>query len=438
MKTSIQNLFLLSAILLFMLPESAYALPGFTRQTGKDCMTCHAQNMPKLNAYGRHFALSGYTIYNPDSETQSLIEGSEVALGLPAVLNVSAVLKARYIKSSRRDGLTANDDIVGVERGELQVLDASGLFFGGRIAENVGGIISLTDDSSDENDVAFGGKAVLSYPMLSGFGGLSLYSTQVNGAFSGMENFNTGLNSPLRQFENANGTNAAQATGVGRGPSTGLQMYYGDERFFATVGGVIPSQNNEGIDAGGSVIPFWRVSYNQPIGEWNVMLGTYGMNGKVKASDQSIDGGLIDNGALLVEVDKEVYGFDFEASGPIGNMMTMTTINVVTKNTVDPTPANLLTSTNLKKTDNEASSIEFQINPVKSLGVKLAYLDYTNNDPLVAQDYIESYDFDAYSVGLNYLARQNIVFDIEYTHNTVKSIDKDDFYDLYLSATIAF
>ena len=129
MKTSIQNLFLLSAILLFLLPESAYALPGFTRQTGKDCMTCHSQNMPKLNAYGRHFALSGYTIYDPKSETQSLIEGSEVALGLPAVLNVSAVLKARYIKSSRRDGLTANDDIVGVERGELQVLDASGLFF---------------------------------------------------------------------------------------------------------------------------------------------------------------------------------------------------------------------------------------------------------------------------------------------------------------------
>ena len=436
MKTSIQNLFLLLAILLFMLPESANALPGFTRQTGKDCMTCHSQNMPKLNAYGRHFALSGYTIYDPDSETQSLIEGSEVALGLPAVLNVSAVLRARYIKSSRRDDL--NDDVVGVERGELQVLDASGLFFGGRVADNVGGLVSLTNDSTDENDVAFGGKAVLAYPLLNGFGGFSLYSTQVNGAFSGMENFNTGLNSPLRQFENANGTNAAQATGVGRGPSTGLQMYYGDERFFATFGGVIPSQNNEGIDAGSSIIPFWRVSYNQPIGEWNIMIGTYGMSGNVKASDQSLDGGLIDNGATLVEVDKEVYGFDFEASGPIGDMMTMTTINVVTKNTVDATPADLLTSINLQRTDNEANSFEFQINPIKKLGVKLAYLNYKNNDPLVLQDYVEYYDFDAYSLGFNYLVRQNINFDIEYTYNKIQSGNQDNFYDLYLSATIAF
>jgi len=438
MKTSIKNLFLLSAILLFMLPESAYALPGFTRQTGKDCMTCHAQNMPKLNAYGRHFALSGYTIYDPDSETQSLIEGTEVALGLPAVLNVSAVVRARYVKSSRREDLTLTDDVVGIERGELQVLQASGLYFGGRVADNVGGLVSLTDDTSDDNDIAMGGKAIVAYPVLNGFGGFSLYSTQVNGTFSGMENYNTGLNSPLRQFENATGTNAAQATGIGRGPSTGLQAYYGDDRFFATFGGVIPSQNNEGIDAGSSIIPFWRVAYNQPISEWNVMLGAYGMAGTVKASDQSLDGGTIDSKAILVEIYKEGYGFDFQASGPIAGMMTMTTINVVVKNTVSATPENLLLSPNLQRTDNEGGSIEFQINPVESFGVKLAYLNYNNNYDVVRQDYVEAYDFDAYSLGFNYLARQNVSFDIEYTHNHTKSGVLDDFYDLYLSATVAF
>lgn len=434
MKTFTKKLLLLSGVLLLALPEAANALPGFARQTSKACTACHMQNMPKLNAYGRHFALSGYTLYDTEDETQSLIEGADVALGLPAVLNASAVLKARYIKSTQESNAT---EVVGTERGELQVLEGSGLFFGGRVADNVGALVSLTGDPSQENDVVFGGKALLAYETFNGFSGLSLYSTQLNGLFSGMENFNTGLNSPLKQFENANSTNAAQATGIGRGPATGLQAYYGDSHFFATIGATIPSQNNEGLDAGGSIIPFGRLAYNQPIGKtWNIMIGLYGLSGDIKASDQSLNGGLVDTKANLVTVHKEGYGFDFEASGNIGDISTMTTVNVVMKNVLETSGA--LTSPNLQQTDNQAASIEFQINPITPLGVKAAYLTYNNNDTAIAQEFVNAYDFNAASLGLNYLLRQNIIIDAQYSYNDPDLPDTGAYSEFYLSVALAF
>ncbi|QOY55313.1 hypothetical protein HUE87_03485 [Candidatus Sulfurimonas marisnigri] len=439
MKKLMQNLFLLSSILFFMLPESASALPSFTRQTGKSCTVCHIQNTPKLNGYGRNFSLSGYANYNSNSETQSLIEGAEVTLGMPSVLNVSAVLKARYVKTTNSLDINGSYDL-GTERGELQVLEGSGLYFAGRIADNIGGIISIIGDPSTENDVALGGKAILSYPTFNGFGGISLYSTQINGTFSGMENFNTGLNAPLKQFENAYVTNAAQATGIANGPATGLQLYYGDNNLFATLGVTIPSQNNEGIDAGGALIPFGRVSYNMSVSDWNFMLGAYGLAGDVKASDQSLDGGLIDGAAKLINIYKEGYGFDFEATGSILDMQTMTTINVVLKNIIDVTPISSLTSTNLQQTNNRATSVEFQINPILPLGVKVAYLNYNNKDETaVTREFVKAYDFNAYSFGLNYLVRQNITLDAEYSY-----IEPDEqtlienYYDFYLVATLAF
>ena len=437
MKTFTKKLLLLSGALLLVLPEAANALPGFARQTGESCTSCHTQNMPKLNTHGRHFALSGYTLYDAKNENQSLIEGSEVALGLPAVLNVSAVLKARYVKSTQD---TNNTEAVGTERGEIQVLEGSGLFFGGRVANNVGSIVSLTGDPSSDNDVVFGGKAILAYELFNGYSGLSLYSTKINGTFSGMENFNTGLNAPLKQFENANSTNAAQATGIGRGPATGLQAYYGDDHFFATFGAMIPSQNSEGLDAGSSVIPFARFAYNQPIAKtWNIMLGAYWLSGDMKASDQALNGELITTGATLTNIHKEGYGIDFEASGNIGSVSTMTTINVTLKNIVENSlPIGSTISPNLEATDNQAASIEFQVNPITPLGVKIAYLTYNNNATQVNNSFVNWYDYNAPSLGLTYTPRQNIVLDVQYSYITPSGITLDNYSEFYLSAAIAF
>jgi hypothetical protein len=49
-------------ILLVSLSE-AQALPLFSRQTGQNCVACHAGGQyPELTPYGRYFKLTGYTI----------------------------------------------------------------------------------------------------------------------------------------------------------------------------------------------------------------------------------------------------------------------------------------------------------------------------------------------------------------------------------------
>lgn len=44
-------------------PLAADALPAFARQTGQNCVACHAGGQfPELTPYGRLFKLTGYTI----------------------------------------------------------------------------------------------------------------------------------------------------------------------------------------------------------------------------------------------------------------------------------------------------------------------------------------------------------------------------------------
>lgn len=50
-------------ILLFGIAESIWAIPLFSRQTGQNCVSCHAGGQyPELTPYGRYFKLTGYTL----------------------------------------------------------------------------------------------------------------------------------------------------------------------------------------------------------------------------------------------------------------------------------------------------------------------------------------------------------------------------------------
>ena len=50
-------------IVLALIPVCSRALPVFARQTGQNCVACHAGGQfPELTPYGRLFKLTGYTI----------------------------------------------------------------------------------------------------------------------------------------------------------------------------------------------------------------------------------------------------------------------------------------------------------------------------------------------------------------------------------------
>ncbi|MGK2897825.1 MAG: hypothetical protein ACSLE9_03955 [Burkholderiaceae bacterium] len=60
---TLRALLALATLALVLLPGSARAIPAFNRQTGQNCVACHAGGQfPELTPYGRLFKLTGYTI----------------------------------------------------------------------------------------------------------------------------------------------------------------------------------------------------------------------------------------------------------------------------------------------------------------------------------------------------------------------------------------
>jgi hypothetical protein len=75
---------LTAALVLFVLPKDAQAIPAFSRQYGTSCSTCHS-NFPKLNDFGKAFKDAGFK-FPADDETMMKIP--PVMLGAPAQAEV--------------------------------------------------------------------------------------------------------------------------------------------------------------------------------------------------------------------------------------------------------------------------------------------------------------------------------------------------------------
>ncbi len=450
MKQIPHSLFLSTLVLLVSLSENALAVPGFARQTGLECMMCHAQNQTKLSRFGREFARSGYTM-STESGAQSLIDGEAIGLGIPMVLNMSLMLKARFDKS---DGAingkgrvleTVDGEPTDSNRGIYEIFKASTLNIAGRVANNVGTLIEFREK---DGKAILGGKVAVAYEMGSGYTGLAVYSTNNYGPFSGIESYNTGLYKPLRQFENHKVTNAAQASDLGSGPATGLQLYYGGDQLFVTLGAYVPAHNSDGIDIGNSMIPFARIAYEQPIGDLTLVVGAFGINGTSTASNTTFYPPL--SGVIpqaLVGIKKESYGFDLQLEGIIFDIDTLMTFVAVPKNKTtlsDSTlmvddPANPTIIGEPEDADNEAYSVDLSIHPWPSLGFKVAYLKADDNGPhIYEEEKIDVKDKEAVTLGFDYSFRQNVLLTMEYSMINAKKEGIENYSDLLTVLTISF
>lgn len=101
---------------------AAHAVPSFSRQTGSECVACHAGGMgPQLTAYGIRFKLSGYT----DND------------GQPGKVPLSARIQYSAYNFNRGEALVR--------------LDQAAIQLAGRLTNNVGAYANLertTDNSS--------------------------------------------------------------------------------------------------------------------------------------------------------------------------------------------------------------------------------------------------------------------------------------------------
>ena len=109
-------------------PLVAHALPAFARQTGQNCVACHAGGQfPELTPYGRLFKLTGYTI------------GTR---GVPlSVMGVASLTKS---SNSTSDPAFAKDGVALFQTGSV--------FLAGKVTDNVGLFAQATYNNYDSQN----------------------------------------------------------------------------------------------------------------------------------------------------------------------------------------------------------------------------------------------------------------------------------------------
>ncbi len=106
----------------------AQALPLFARQTGQNCVSCHAGGQfPELTPYGRMFKMTGYTI------------GTRVAVP------ISAMGQITYAKV--RDTGKSDDPQADFQKNGSPMFSGGSLFAGGKITDNIGAFAQWTYDN---------------------------------------------------------------------------------------------------------------------------------------------------------------------------------------------------------------------------------------------------------------------------------------------------
>lgn len=106
------------------------ALPSYARQTGQQCAACH-DGFPELTPYGRLFKLNGYTFTGGTSNLPPF-----AAMAIPSFTHTAAGQPggaAPYFGANNNIGFTGS------------------LFYGGKIAENLGAFIQGTYDEVRRN-----------------------------------------------------------------------------------------------------------------------------------------------------------------------------------------------------------------------------------------------------------------------------------------------
>ena len=115
----------LTLLLLTLATKTSYAIPAFARQTGQNCVACHAGGQyPELTPYGRYFKLTGYT------------QGERQLIPLSAMF-VGGMASTRNNVGTSSDGSTVTTSNINQQNGRFEADNAS-VFLAGKILDNLG------------------------------------------------------------------------------------------------------------------------------------------------------------------------------------------------------------------------------------------------------------------------------------------------------------
>ena len=310
-----------SAALVFT--SEASAIPSFARQTGMACFGCHAQHFPVLNSFGRAFKASGFTLMG----AQAKVEGEH--LSIPEALNASILFKFRYQKnalpSNAGAGTTAG---TAKSDGQWQFGDEFSLFFGGRVAENVGYML--------EGNL-LGGQLAASFkvPFVYGVGDAKLsvipFATDAHGPMFAYEQSSGGVLRSNRWSESRAETSAIQylstANANANGVATGLAFVAQNDFGFIDLTKFSPTffpggdaQARASTDFNNT---YYRLAVTPTLGNWAIVAGIGGMNGSSYTPGNAADsvnqlGAVVAGAPVATEMETRKTFIDFQAQGEVG------------------------------------------------------------------------------------------------------------------------
>jgi hypothetical protein len=116
--------------LLAMQPVDVGAVPTFARQTGQNCVACHAGGQfPELTQYGRLFKLTGYTL-------------GERAMPF-SMMAIASATKSKNTNDTAQGGNPPAD----FPKDGNAILAGGSLFVAGKITNNLGAFVQITYDN---------------------------------------------------------------------------------------------------------------------------------------------------------------------------------------------------------------------------------------------------------------------------------------------------
>lgn len=281
------------------------AVPAFARQTGMACVACHYQTFPAINAFGRAYKSSGYTLIG----AQEQLKGD--ALSLPTSLNASLVTKLRYQKTN---GAATTGGAGATNAGELQFPDEAALLIGGRAGEHVGFLLELAalgqaDSSSGEVNLFNSFKMPFSYKLNTTDLSFIPFITDGGGAGYGFELLNTGAQRFQRVGEDRSALMAQQYLGLGAGAAEGFAFVASDSMGFVNLSLWAPKHGSFAVKG---LAPYLRVAWTPNFGGWDLGLGgqVYGSKAKERDTATGLDVNLYTKG----------WAIDSQAQGNVAGM----------------------------------------------------------------------------------------------------------------------
>ncbi len=269
------------------LPGNAQAVPSYARQTGMPCAGCHT-TPPELTPFGRDFKINGYTLTGMQ-QIEAPGKGTAAGLKISEVPPLSVMLLTSFTRTSKNQPDTQNNDV--------SLPQELSLFFAGEITPHIGSFLQLTyaqsEDTNgdtttsfslDNTDIRYANHATVA-------GKDTIFGVTLNNSPTVEDPWNTTpvwgypfISSDIAPTPTAaplvSDALAQQVAGLG-GYTLWNDHLYGDFTVYrsAHLLGTGPggAPNNDSENTIKNVTPYWRLAWEQKVGDNNLEVGTFGL-----------------------------------------------------------------------------------------------------------------------------------------------------------------